>query len=216
MAETVHVILTDYGDQFGWGVTSPQLPELVGGASTREALEAELPDLLRFGGAESGSRAELHYQQYYVTPDGREFAIRVSQRESELRIVLAQRLSNAFSIPAQLESLLDAPTSVTGEITFICCLPADRLEWVADQVDDSDAVVVVAPVTPMQIATLPIATSDESLPSGPRRTLADMGLSVESTVAELLAVTPMHDASGGRPGPVDDGVSARDLVLISA
>lgn len=47
---TVHVLLTDYG-RFGWGTSSPQMPELIGGRDTLAELEADLEKLLAFGDA---------------------------------------------------------------------------------------------------------------------------------------------------------------------
>jgi hypothetical protein len=183
--DVIQVILTDYG-RFGWGISSPQLPELVGGGDTYEALYGDLDELLAFGGAPAGSGRAIHIQKHCVLADGDELLIRIARDAHETRRTqVGQQLTEAMKVPAQLEHMLKGARRPTGELLFICALADDTLAWVSEQLTAEDAACAVISLDEQFIRTQYIGSSREQ-DERPWRRTADMGFSDKSTLGEMV------------------------------
>lgn len=144
--DVIHVMLTDYG-QFGWGISSPQLPELIGGRDTREELTKDLEGLIVFGGGAADAPRLIHLQRHIMLENGDELVIRVAQDDSAVeRARVALGLTSALSLTGQVTAMLNVPRRPTGEALFVCALPSDTLGWFGDQMEDQDSMCVVTTV----------------------------------------------------------------------
>ena len=184
--DTVHVLLTDYG-QFGWGISSPQMPELIGGRDSYEELVADLEQLLAFGGASEQAPRLLHLQKHRMLMNGDEFIIRVARDEKfEARWHVGQQLTAALNIAGQLHAMLSVPRRPTGELLFICAEPSDTVGWIVEQLNDHDAACVVVGVASELIRTQFFGSGPSDSADEPWVRLADMGWSDRTTLSEII------------------------------
>jgi hypothetical protein len=182
--DTIHVILTDYG-RFGWGISSPQLPELVGGSATYESLVGELGELLTFGGAAPGAKVVIHTQSHLVLPDGDEVLIRIGDTQRARRMQAASQLDAAMRDPVQLKRMLAGARRPTGELLFICAVPEDELGWVSAQLTAEDVACVVISVDHMSIRTQYVGSTRKTH-ERPWRRFSDMGFDASTTLIEAI------------------------------
>ncbi|GAA1332377.1 hypothetical protein [Saccharothrix algeriensis] len=199
MAESVvHVLLTDYG-QFGWGISSPQLPELIGGRESYEELVADLDKLLAFGGATDGNPRLLHLQKHRVLMSGDEFLIRIARDSKfDARWTAGQQLTAALNIADQLTPLLSVPRRPTGEALFICAEPTDTVGWIVRQLDKNDAACVVISASSEMIRTQFFGTGSVEGDDSPWATLSELGWTEETTLSEIIRQQDSGKVSRGR------------------
>lgn len=191
--QVVHVLLTDYG-RYGWGVTSPQLPELVGGRETYAEVRADLAEILSFGGISDGVDVVIHRQKYVVTPGGEDSCfIRIASDECEFdRIEAAMRLTGVLKDPAQRSDIMGGAKLSTGERLFVCAVPSDTLRWLSEQLLPGEPASLIASFADEMFGgkplwEMPIAHgSDEGEPEGEWHALAESGLTPDSTLADLI------------------------------
>lgn len=146
MPDVIHVMLTDYG-QFGWGISSPQLPELIGGRETYQELVKDLDELIVFGGGSVDAPRLVHVQTHRMLENGDELVVRVAlDAHDKERLTVAARLNSALGLTGQVTNMLNVPRRPTGEALFVCALPSDTLGWLGDQMEDQDALCVVTSV----------------------------------------------------------------------
>lgn len=149
MAKRYHAVVTEYGPT-QWGVTSPQLPGLVGGRGSFAETAADLVDILISGGMPRyDAEIVTHRETPFDTPDGPVFVQVALDDEMDSRIATARRLGYAFTDRAdsRLIDLSGAPRDRAGDVRLICAVPSDTLEWIIEQMKGrDDAVVVVVPI----------------------------------------------------------------------
>lgn len=189
MPETIHVIITDYED-FGWSVTSPQLPELVGGRETLIDLQRDLREILAFGGAPETFDAKIHSQRVWVAPNGTEVLLRAAQdpHSSERDLVLRRVQAGAHEEPG----LIQQPATPTGEVVLVACMPTDRVGWVADQIGLDKVVVIVVAVDDNLIFVSPLGLAGTTTLPADSMTLLDAGLDFDATVRDMMAIIPSN------------------------
>jgi hypothetical protein len=186
MPETIHVMLTDYGN-FGWGISSPQLPELIGGRDIVEELRADLDELLVFGGAERGSPFVIHLQKYLVLDNGDELVIRIAQDEKfKERWEAGLRLTAALRVAGQITSMLNVPRRPTGEVLFICAEASDTLGWVSAQLNAHDASCLVVSIAEDLIRTQFIGHGEGTDATEDWARTTDMGWTDSTTISEIM------------------------------
>lgn len=178
MANHAHVVLTDHGT-FGWGITSPQLPELVGGYNSYAELQDALPRLLTFGGLELEGRAERHIQRY-LEVSNREVALRVAQ---DARV--AERAEAAGEVSRRLHGPVDFPmdavTTRAGDVLILACVPSDSLRWVLEQAGDQPVGIAFLDQGALHLFFAQNSDRDSGL--GP--SLFELGETLDSTVGQV-------------------------------
>ncbi|WP_432112205.1 hypothetical protein [Streptomyces sp. YPW6] len=188
--EVVHVLLTDYG-QYGWGVSSPQLPELIGGRDSYEDLRRDLAEILEFGGLDASASVVIHRQKYVVAPGGDEtFVIRIANDEREFdRFEAGMRLTGVLNDPRQRSQILAGPKTPSGEQIFICGTPTDTLGWLTEQLLPGEFASVISSVADEMFGGKPIRECIIGHAVEPAdkgwMTLSEAGLTAETTLAEL-------------------------------
>ncbi|MEU5073740.1 hypothetical protein AB0G76_19565 [Streptomyces asoensis] len=193
--EVVHVLLTDYG-QYGWGITSPQLPELVGGRDSFREMCADLKDILAFGGAPEGAQVVVHRQMYVVVPGGDEACIvRFAKDEYEFdRFEAGMRLTGVLRDADQRAKIMAGPKLATGERLFICAVPSDTVRWLSEQLLPGEVASLVSSFADewigggKPIAEMPFGHAAKA-PEGQEKhwsPLSDAGLTADSTLADML------------------------------
>jgi hypothetical protein len=152
--------------------------------------------------------------------DGLVIRVAAGQGRFEERCAVAQRLEDLIRYDrAQIDD--DGLTrNGLGEVVFVCAVSGDTVGWVAEQMDQRGDGVVVA-------ALLGYDGADATDPGcwvwtggllvGPNlhgATLEDRGMTVRSTVAELLRnMGEGHRPSGGQAGEQAHYIAARALTL---
>ena len=181
----VHVILAEHPG-YGWSVESPQLPELVGGRDSLIELEADLIDILRFGGAPDEYRMVRHLERHFSDDDG-EWAVRwVVDRHVKERVATAQRLLQCMSVPEQKRELLVNVRTPTDEVLFVSMLSGDKLTSLFEQMDPrGDAVTVVLPVSDVGVWSMQFAYESPDAPAD-WPSIKDYGLDPHATVGEAM------------------------------
>ncbi|MGY5630265.1 hypothetical protein ACW7N6_15755 [Streptomyces sp. UC1A3] len=202
--QVVHVLLTDYG-RYGWGVTSPQLPELIGGRDTYKEIRADLDDILAFGGVPEGAEVVVHRQKYVVTPGSDQACfIRLADDEYEFdRIEAAMRLTGVLKDPGQRAKIMAGPKLATGERLFVCAVPSDTVRWLAEQLVRGEVASIVTSFADdflggKPIREMPLAHGDDD-PEGDWYSLSDAGLTPDSTLADLILAVDSGKVSKDGP-----------------
>lgn len=191
MADRLHLLVVHEGD-YGWSLTSPQLPGFVYGRQTQQEFQADLPNALAFANAPNIPWV-FHVVRRFSTPDGDEYTIRVAQDNfADERSRTAWRL-HAVMGTEERKGLMDGPRTALGERAFVCTVPTDTLEWVAQQLDPrGDALEMVVAVDDDMIAGSPLSVS--FVPAGDTLgSLADLGLPLSATVQDYFQTVPVKD-----------------------
>lgn len=188
MGDTLHLVATNERE-YGWSLTSPQLPGFVYGRPNREEFDADLEEALEFAGAPDCPRV-LHEVERVRTPEDVDLLIRIARDRHVLeRRRTAKLLLGALQDPQQRtgpDGLTSGPRLPTGEILFVIALPSDRLGWVYDQLGDRDTIVrVAASASGGLLWVSRVALSELDLLED-AITLEQLGLSNDSTVGELM------------------------------
>jgi predicted RNase H-like HicB family nuclease len=93
----LHVVYTESGDDYGWTVESPQIPELIGGRNTAEELVADTAGIIAWAKDDAADydRLFVHEQHLVTDPSGRDYLIRWASdlEDSEARYETASRMN---------------------------------------------------------------------------------------------------------------------------
>ena len=180
----VHVIYTDFGEH-GWGISSPQVPHLVGGRRTvREAMD-DTPGILDWCGFPEGTYTlHRHEEKYVVSPGGDEFLLRFAEEGSDGREPAIGRVLYSVSHGEHMEDLPRMPSFETGEHLVIAVLAEDRLGWVLDQLGEKEGAYLQFYAG--QDAMYGVPMYDTDLQAGRGTSLEKLGLTRESSVREML------------------------------
>lgn len=184
MASKTHAIVVDESPT-SISMFSPQLPGFSFGRPTWSEFVADYQKAL----FKEGVRGEVegHRQYFGVLGDGQEYAVRWSTDEAhrEERVALAHQVIGILETDPQRVIGEDGyQPSPDGVVTFICTLPADRLDWILEQMDPRGEVMTVcAMVTDQMIFGTTIASHIDTLewPS-----IEQIGWSAETTVGEMM------------------------------
>ncbi|MET8039728.1 hypothetical protein ABZU25_02555 [Micromonospora sp. NPDC005215] len=189
------IVISPNTDDEDWAFHSPQIPGLVGGRSSLLQLRADLPEILRFADVPLPVQIRVHVEDVYDSA-GTSYLIRQSQDGHRTeRSATAQRLRAALTVAEQREQLLSSPRTRTGEVLFITAVPSDTLHDLSTQLHPSgDAAVVVCNVADELLWSFHL-TNAEDLDAA-ARPLGDLGLSGETTIAEVMRQRPV-----GSPTP---------------
>ncbi|MEU8284539.1 hypothetical protein AB0C01_09390 [Micromonospora sp. NPDC048905] len=189
------IVISPNTDDEDWAFHSPQIPGLMGGRSSLLQLRADLPEILRFADVPLPVQIRVHVEDMYDSA-GTSYIIRQSQDGHRTeRSATAQRLRAALTVAEQREQLLSSPRTRTGEVLFIAAVPSDALHDISAQLHPSgDAAVVVCNVADELLWSFHL-TNAEDLDAA-ARPLGDLGLSGETTIAEVMRRRPV-----GSPAP---------------
>lgn len=188
MVAEAQVILTDYGSH-GWGVTSPDLPELVAGVDTLSEAREQAFELARFGGLDDGGAIDLHIQAPLIV-EGEVFLVR-ARDDARLRERghIAKLVSQMVQAEAELRAYADADP--IGDRLIVAALPSDRLHSFLAALEPEQPVTVMFPSDEGALSAIGILSKWEP----DALTLGEAGLDAESTVADLARV---HSANEER------------------
>lgn len=182
--DVVNALVTDEGE-YGFSLTSPQIPELVFGRATEAEFMREYQDALRKAGFRAG-QVLGHFQVRRQTPEGAEAIVRYQTDDGkDDRLVVANAVIRLLTAEEESRELLDGlHPSATGEYIFVACLASDRLGWLVDQLrPNGDAIIASLMVADVMVAMTQVA-SDAAL-DWP--TIDDLGWNREMTIGDLLA-----------------------------
>lgn len=200
MTHTARVFFSDYGT-FGWGVSSPDLPSLTGGAAKRQEIsDEELFSLAVASGLSPNGSVDIYAQMVFEV-DGLVFIVRTREDYAmEARTEhLLQVCAHITKDPALREY---APASTIGDVIFVAALPSDSIATVIAAMEDGEPTTVAIGRTD----TLEYLTFvRQAYGSG---FLQSKGLTPASTIGELFA---MYDDAGDDLSEVSP---TRELVVV--
>jgi len=209
----VHLVLRE--EDGTWGGWSPTVEGLfVAAGSAREAVtqakktaEWELGELVSI---------LVHHERVI---DGLVLRVAGGQGSFEKRCAVAGRLENLIRYDrAQIDDE-DLTRNSLGEAVFVCAVAGDRIGWVADQMDQRGDGVMVAAL--LDYDGTEIAGSGMWIwaggllvgPNLPGATVEGQGMSMDSTVAELLRSMEDRGRSGAQAGSEAHYITARSLAV---
>ncbi|MBF9349270.1 hypothetical protein BKG80_18950 [Mycobacteroides chelonae] len=194
----LHIVFTESGDDYGWTIESPQVPELIGGRSTSEELLADAPDIIDWAtDRQVFDHIFAHEQHIVADPQGRQYLIRWQftddDHNSDARYETAGRLN--FAVTSGLitpEEFGQHPAlELTGERLYIAVVGTDTLGWIQDQLSDRENCCILAEhLGDGAVANLPFA------PTGTLKTGIDvekLGLTRDSTFDEMRDAVLAHE-----------------------
>jgi len=178
----LHLVFTDY-EQFGFSLSSPQIPGLAAGRDSVGELLSALPRILEFAGAAEGfERTWLHEQKVAAAPDGTEYLVRFCTERSDDRHEAVGRILGGIDGGLVSRNIGRQPKLVTTERLIIATIDDDGLGWCFDQLWPGEGATLQGHAGDEFMYSVPI--SDGKLP-GTTWELADLGLTRSSTVLEL-------------------------------
>ena len=187
----LHIVYTDAGDSYGWTIESPQIPELIGGRDTAEAVLADTEEIVKLAldeGAEF-DHVYRHEQHLTIDPAGREYLIRwqFNADDHPARYDTATRLNSAVSNGLmdddEISQQPQLPT--TGERLLIAVVGTDTLGWIQGQLSQRvGCCVLVQGLGEGALLHVPFGL-DGLLGPRQRYSTAELGLSEHSTFQEL-------------------------------
>ena len=187
----LHIVYTESGDDYGWTIASPQIPELIGGRATSDELVADTLEIIEWAMDESQSfdRVAAHEQHLVEDPEGHQYLIRWQFNDADnydARYETASRLN--FAVTSGLitpeEWGQHRPLTFTGERLYVVVVGTDTLGWIQDQLSDSeDCCVLAEHLSDGAVAHLPFAQSG-MLRNGVN--IESLGLNRDSTFSEML------------------------------
>ncbi|MFC3299603.1 hypothetical protein FJV46_10520 [Arthrobacter agilis] len=181
----LHLIFTDY-EQFGYAVTSPQIPGLVAAYDTMAEALGQVPALEAL--VDSSATTWLHEQKVASTPDGDEYLVRflgIDQDEAakEQRNACVGRMLASIESGTIDDSSWRKPQLRTGERLLVCVAPTDLLGWCLDQLTDDEGMTLQ--MNPHTDIVYGVAMLKEgSMPNA--KSLEELGLARGSTVQNLF------------------------------
>lgn len=180
----LHVIYTDSGEH-GWGISSPQVPNLVGGRRSIRTAMADTPTILDWCGfPEDSYTLHRHEQKYAASPDGHEFFIRFAEEGSDDRVAATGRALYSAETGEHLEDMPRMPMLSTGERLVIAVLASDRIGWILDQLAPGEGAYLQYFAGDDAMYGVPMYNND--LDAGRGSLLEELGLSRENTVREMI------------------------------
>lgn len=185
---------------------SPSLPGFVFGANSAEEFWRDVNAAIVWAGGKPD--LTVYIQKPYLTPEGDEWLLRVLQdTHLEERTEIARRIYTTVMETDQRHEMFEkaAPTR-TGEFVFHCGLFDDTIGSVMQALwERDDAAVVAAAVAEQMWYAQQVATG---IPGPGAQTLADLGLTAESTIRDLM------QAEGGDKATSEGLVLARPTVTL--
>ena len=191
--DRLHLIATNE-DGHGWSLVSPQVPGLIYGRPTWEQLRKGMQDVLAFAAAPP-LPWQIHQQIRGTSLEGVEYQIRVAEDDQDAeRKTVGDRLQGALQDSQGRAGLL-APSkwSHSDDVLFIVVLGTDRLGWVFDQVDVRDGKANLIGSEDSVLIWNTIVSIGDTLPD--MATLDEVGLTLDSTVADMRIQIQMHNAN---------------------
>ena len=192
----LHIIYSESGEDYGWSIETPQIPELVGGRNTIAELIADTPSIIEFASdpGQEFDRTVLHEQHLVIDPDGDEYLIRWAHdsHEDERRNTAA-RLNHSVLNGLHPEDKPKQPTLATGERLLIAVQRDDTVGWIQDQLG-SHMACVLSQRDSGSDAIYSIPFGDNGLGGAKRWTLEDLGLTRDSTFSEMFDAVMSSEA----------------------
>lgn len=191
--DNLHLVYTSYGDEFGWSISSPQIPELIGGRNTIDELIRDTDSILEFAKIGPYEHLYRHEQIAAEDPHGNEYLIRwlseedgpeFSQDDPMSRLSTAGRLfasvRNGYS-----EHLRNRqPLLVTGERLLIAVLGDDTIGFVFDQLDTDQGAVIAQHRGEDAVYSVPLGIPHDA--NGWTWRLEDLGLTRDASVETVI------------------------------
>ncbi|CAN5376645.1 hypothetical protein BH09ACT6_BH09ACT6_18300 [soil metagenome] len=182
MISNARLFLSDYGD-FGWGVSSPELPALTSGAAT---LADFSDDFLRKIAVESGLDPQGSFESYVqrvLVIDESAFVVRVKDDHYYIdRLRLTNEITAHLIDDPDLRAF--ARKDSLGDAVFLACRSADKVILAAQSMERGEpATAAIARDGHIGYLSLvpPTPVGAEE-----KRSLESVGLSGDSTLGELF------------------------------
>ncbi len=182
MPSEARLILPEYKD-FGWGVSSPDHPHLVGGvASPSELTDEYLFGIAKEAGLDEDGSIECYLQLVFVIED-EAYVARGKQDHfiGEREQLVNQIIAHVSSDP---ELRHYATRDSIGDAVFIACRQQDLIKTASGSLE-ADEPVTFAVNRHGRIEYLKVTYSPN--PQSNAQSLADMGFTLESMIEELFA-----------------------------
>lgn len=184
----LHLVYTNYGDDFGWGLSSPQIPELAGGRNTLDELVAATGDILAVAGIDDGRHMWMHEQHLYVDPTGDEYLLRFAHMDGDeagnaARVRCAELVLSAVEDGFADDKKARQPKLVTTERLIVAALESDTLGWCLDQLDEGAGAVFAQQIADDATQSVALGTG---IPGDVTWEMEELGLTRDSTVSEMF------------------------------
>lgn len=181
MVSNAHMIITNWGEDMAWSVSSPQIPGIVA-AFDNQPKSADLMEVARAAGLSEDGSIDVSVQTAYDI-EGRQFYVRCrNDFRFDARSETAVRAAEHLAEDSELRSFL--PKDQFSETTIVAVLGSDTLRSVISNAEAGQPLTIAvdrAGVDGMMYGTL-VHRGEAG------RSLSDLGLSHDSTAAELFRV----------------------------
>lgn len=200
MTELLHVVYREgpaEADELAWDSSS--FPDSIyAGGDTLEDMRKRFRDAAAFR-YEDEPIPPLYDHIERQAADGVFLRVAVDRHTLDRDYVRAT-LENGLNQPAGYRpEFSEEHLAATGDVVVICCVAADPLGWVIEQMSDHDAVHVAIAVSEFGVAYAVLAGSAAIPAPQHPQTLADLSLSATSTVGEFVMATVADRSSSTRP-----------------
>ncbi|WP_370932512.1 hypothetical protein [Amycolatopsis sp. cg13] len=121
--------------------------------------------------------------------------VRIAQDlEEKHRRMVYDALARGLSYGDQADDLRRSSHAATGDVVVVACVADDELQWIFDQLDDADTLVVACEVSTFGVWSAPVIGPASDGAGSRGEPLLGNGLKRSSTVGDLMKV---HDLAAG-------------------
>ncbi|SNQ50245.1 conserved hypothetical protein [Frankia canadensis] len=180
MGRPVSLIVRQDGPS--WSAWSPQYPGLAMVQPATADLRAVLPEVLGwYFGEDARIEPRVHCER-----EAHGVVVRIAQDEHVYeRELVAERLGEALGSAGQRARLSSATLGGGGGVTLVCALQSDRVSWLAEQMEEDDAVIALLPVAESMLWAVRFGVGDDAA-DGDEATVSLSAYPPSTTLGEIL------------------------------
>jgi hypothetical protein len=195
------IYVTDYG-VYGFGISSPQLPGLVGGAATFQEIEKDLMGIAVGAGLKHGGSLVIHFQSIVLIDDDT-FVVRMKNDFNvDRRLEVGREIEGALHTDPNLRGYATADS--TGDFVFVAALGRDRLYPTLNSMDPTEPVTLaVKNETTGQIDCIGLLRRAPEN-SHALRTLQGLGLPQDATCDDMITAAKAAGDRQASDAPVHE------------
>lgn len=208
------IYISDYAEH-GFGISSPQLPALVGGAAAKKDLEEDLFEIAVAAGLSRSGSLFTHYQRVLTVGDS-VFVVRVRQDGMATeRSEVAQTIDDSIHEDEHLRAYA-VPDSL-GDTIFVAALGRERVKAVLASLDPTEpATLAIRNESTGKTDCLAIIREPKN-DAERERTIEKLGLRADANLDDLVAAVLRAGGKRANESTLDeDAAAAGGRVLVTA
>lgn len=163
MVASANMILTQY-EGFGWGITSPELPGLVGGRDSLEELQRDALDIAKFAGLDDDGQINIWFQSA-LEVEGSYFFVRVkNDYYLDQRAQIAENTEHDLAVSAGCRNYVGKDS--LGDAVVIVGLPHETVNYLTETIEPNTPTAIATSLSGEDVVFVNVIRADASHAEG--------------------------------------------------